>query len=290
MNEPDADPTPKSPSAGLGRVVEAGLSGESASARGVLDAIGGWRGIVESLLPATVFLAVFVVTQDARVSAIAPVAIALIATVVRLARRETLASAFSGLLGVGICAAAVLFTGQGQTYFVPGFFINGAWILAHAISLLVGWPLIGLLFGLVRGSFTSWRAEPVLRRAAAVCSILWIVVFGARLAVQLPLFFAAEAGQAGAVEALGVARLVMGVPLFALAALFTWLVLARVNAAVGDGDPEAEAHADADADDAVEVAADGGVAGGVTDAADEAAEPSGNHPMNDTPHDRRSGE
>lgn len=235
-SQPGQEHSQQRATGGLGRVVEAGLSGEAASARGVLNAIGGWRGVVESLLPATVFLVVYVFTEDARVSAIAPVVLAVGAAIIRLARRETLSSALSGLLGVGICAAAVLFTGEGQSYFVPGFFINGAWILAHAISLLVGWPLIGLLFGLVRGSFTEWRAEPVLRRAAALCTILWIVVFGARLAVQLPLFFAAEGGTSGAVEALGVARLVMGVPLFALAALFTWMVLSRVNSAVGTRD------------------------------------------------------
>ncbi|NLA65445.1 MAG: DUF3159 domain-containing protein, partial [Leucobacter sp.] len=44
--------------AGLGRAIEAGLSGEAVSARGVLEAIGGVRGIVETLLPATVYLAV----------------------------------------------------------------------------------------------------------------------------------------------------------------------------------------------------------------------------------------
>ena len=218
---------------GLGRAVEAGLSGESASARGVLDAIGGVRGVIESLLPATVFLVVYVFTREPRVSAIVPVALAVIAVILRLVRREPLSAAISGLLGVGVCAAAVMFTGEGQSFFVPGFFINGAWIFAHTVSLLVGWPLIGLLLGFVRGSFTEWRGEPVLRRAASLCTVLWILVFAARLAVQLPLFFAAEAGSAGAVEALGIARLVMGVPLFALAVLFTWLVLARVNASVG---------------------------------------------------------
>lgn len=219
--------------AGLGRVVEAGLSGEAVSARGVLGAIGGWRGVVESLLPATVFLAVFVFTRDARLAAIAPVAISLLAAALRLARKETLTSALSGLLGVAVCAAAVLFTGQGQSYFVPGFFINAIWIAAYLVSLLLGWPLLGFLFGLVRGSFTSWRRVGVLKRAATLCTLLWMIVFAARLAVQLPLYFSAEAGNAGAIEALGVARLVMGVPLFALAALFTWLVLSRVNSSVG---------------------------------------------------------
>lgn len=216
--------------AGLGRAVEAGLSGEAISARGVLDAIGGWRGVIESLLPATVYLATFVVTRDPRVSVIAPVAIALVALAVRCIRREPVAAAVSGLLGVGVCVAAVLFTGEGSGYFVPGFFINGAWIAAHTISLLVGWPLIGLLLGFLRGSLTDWRAQPLLKRAAQLTTVFWIAIFAARLAVQLPLYFANET------EALGIARLVMGVPLFALAILFTWFVLSRVGAMVDASD------------------------------------------------------
>lgn len=229
-------------SGGLGRAIEAGLSGEEISARGVLDAIGGWRGVVEALLPATVYLAVFVVTREARLSAIAPLAIAVAAILWRLLRREPLASALSGLVGVVVCVVAVLFTGEGSSYFVPGFFINGAWIAAHTISLIVGWPLIGLLLGFLRGSLTEWRKSPALRHAAQFTTLFWIAVFVARLVVQLPLYFA------GNTEALGVARLVMGVPLFAIAILFTWLVLARVSSRVDAEQKEEGAGEDPDGD------------------------------------------
>lgn len=215
---------------GIGRAVAAGMSGESISARGVLEAIGGVRGVLESLIPATVYLVFFVFTQDARVAVIAPLAISLLAIAARLLRREPLSAALSGFLGVLVCVIATLFTGRGEDYFLPGFWINGAWVVAHTISLLVGWPLIGLLLGFLRGSLTEWRRIPMLHRAAALCTVLWITVFTARLAVQLPLYFAANAGDPGAVEALGIARLVMGIPLFAIAVLFTWLVLSRVSA------------------------------------------------------------
>jgi len=221
-----ADARSRVASGGLGSVIEAGLSGQGASARGVLDAIGGWRGVAESLLPATVYLICFVVTQQARLSVIAPLVLAAAAILWRLVRKEPLSAAFSGVVGVVVCAAAVLFSGEGSSYFVPGFYINAAWILAHAVSLLIGWPLIGLALGFLRGSLTAWRAEPSLRRAVRLTTLVWIAIFALRLAVQLPLFFS------GSTEALGIARLVMGVPLFALAILFTWLVLSRVSAVV----------------------------------------------------------
>lgn len=216
----------------LGKVVEAGMSGESVSAGGVLAAIGGVRGVFESLLPATVYLVVYVITQDARLSAIAPLILAGVAVLWRVIRREPLTAALSGVIGVVVCVAAVMFSGEGSSYFVPGFFINGAWILAHLISLLVGWPIIGLLLGMLRGSLTEWRKVSSLRHAAQLATVCWIIVFAARLGVQLPLYFADETG------ALGVARLVMGVPLFALAVLFTWLLLSRASSMVDESSSE----------------------------------------------------
>lgn len=228
--------------AGLGRAVQAGLSGETVSASGVLAAIGGVRGIIESLLPATIYLIVFVITRDARLSALAPLVIAAAAILIRLLQRQPLSAALSGLVGVIVCVAAVMFTGEGSSYFVPGFYINAAWILAHTVSLLIGWPLIGLLLGFLRGSLTEWRRVAALRRAAQVVTVFWILVFAARLAVQLPLYLASlpPGDDPSAVDALGIARLVMGVPLFAIAIVFTWLVLARVSSFVDSKKGNAE--------------------------------------------------
>lgn len=222
--------------AGLGGVVEASLGGEAVSARGILGAIGGWRGIAETFVPASLYLTMYVLTRDAKLSAIVPLALAGIAFLWRLIRREPFEAALSGLLGVAVCAAVTLFTGKGEDYYLPGFLINGAWVIGHTVSLLVGWPLIGLLLGFLRGSLTDWRKNPALKRAARLCTLFWIALFASRLLVQLPLYFAArngdDAAADAATDALGLARLLMGVPLFAITILFTWLVLSRVSSAV----------------------------------------------------------
>lgn len=216
---------------GLGRAVRSGLAGESLSARGLLDAVGGVRGIIEALVPAAVYLVLYIVTRDPRVSVIAPLVLALAAFGWRLARKEPWQGALSGVIGVLVCAGVTLFTGRGEDYFLPGFFINGAWITALTISVLVGWPLLGLLVGYLRGSLTAWRKEPLLRRIAYVTTILWIGLFAARLLVQLPLY------SAGATEALGLARLFMGVPLFALAIAITWMLFTSVGKRIDEATP-----------------------------------------------------
>lgn len=222
-SESDSDRTPEVAAAkltnrGLGRSVSAGLAGENLSAQGVLDALGGVRGIVEALLPGLLYLVLFVFTQDARVSVIAPAAIALAALVVRIVARQPLVSALSGVLGIAVCVATTLMTGRGEDYFLPGFWINGAWSTALILSLLVGWPLLGFLVGAIRGDLLGWKKDRSIVVAARLATAVWLALFLLRLALQLPLYFAGE------VAALGIARLTMGVPLFGLVILFTWLL------------------------------------------------------------------
>ena len=214
---------------GLGRAVRAGLDGQALSRRGVLAAIGGWRGVAETLLPGLLFLVTYTITRDARLSAIAPAALAVVAVVVRLVRREPATSAFSGAAGVAIAVAATLLTGRGEDYYLPGFWTNGLWAAALLGSLAVRWPLLGLVLGALRGDLRGWRAVRPLRRAATALTLLWLAMFAARLAVQLPLYLAARGGDEAATDALGVARLVMGVPLFAIVIVFTWLVASRLG-------------------------------------------------------------
>lgn len=247
-----------------GRAVRAGAGGEALSGKGVLSAIGGWRGVSETLLPGMLFLVMFTVTRDARIAAIGPAILALIAIVIRLVRREPVTSALSGAIGVGIAVAATLFTGRGSNYYVPGFWTNGLWSAGLLLSILIGWPLLGLAIGAFRGDLVGWRKDRRLKRVGTGLTVLWLGLFLARLAVQLPLWFAAQSASEGtdagnaATDALGVARLVMGVPLFALAVVFTWMVLSKVSAEsrASDREDEADSGGEAQAESGVNAESD----------------------------------
>lgn len=217
------DPTKLPLNGGMGRAVRAGLRGEALSARGVLEAIGGWRGIAETLIPGLLFLAVYSFTKDEKLAIVPPAVLAFVAVILRLVRKESVISAISGAVGVGIAIAATLITGKGEGYYIPGFWTNGAWIFGLLVSVLVRWPLMGFAIGALQGDLLSWRKDRVLSRVALWLTTVWLAMFVARLAIQLPLFYS------GQVEALGVARLVMGVPLFALVVILTWMVLSRLR-------------------------------------------------------------
>lgn len=208
---------------GLSQSVSAAIHGEEVSAQGIFAAVGGARGILETTLPGLLYLILFIITSSPAVSVIAPSVLAVVFVVWRLVARQSTITAFSGTIGVAVCVVTTLLTGRGEDYFLPGFWINGAWVVALTLSLLVGWPLMGFIAGTLQGDVTGWRKDRHIRRTATVATLIWCAMFVARLAVQMPLYFAEN------VAALGVARLVMGTPLFALVILCTWLLFRHVN-------------------------------------------------------------
>lgn len=220
---------------GMGHAIGRVQQGEGLSSRGVMDAIGGARGIIEAVVPGLLFLVGFTITRDPRVSAIAPAVFVVLAVIVRLARRESVTSAISGALGAGVAVAATLLTGRGEDFYLPGFLTNAAWSLGLLISLAVRWPLFGIVYGFATGSGARWRQNRPVRRAAFWLTVVWLGMFLARLGVQLPLYFAARSGASAVyTDALGVARLVMGLPLFALVVIVTWVVLSGLHRSSDD--------------------------------------------------------
>jgi len=104
-------------------------------------------------------------------------------------------------------------------YFVPGFWINGATFAGLVLSIVVGWPVVGVAVALARGASTEWRSNVRLRRRFGLATAILAAVFALKLVVQLPLYWAGE------VAALGIAKLAMGIPLFVLTAWGIWLMV-----------------------------------------------------------------
>src|SRR5690554_3573120 len=83
---------------GAARGVRA-LAGEEFS---VAEAVGGVRGLVESVLPGLVFVVVYLTTRELVPALVASGAAAAVAVVVRLVQRTPVTQALSGVVGVGI--------------------------------------------------------------------------------------------------------------------------------------------------------------------------------------------
>jgi hypothetical protein len=194
------------------------MSGEAS----LVDALGGPRGFIDSALPGIVFVSVFTVTREVEPSAIAAVATAAGLVALRIIRRETLQHALSGVIGVAICAFIAQRSGRAENFYLPGLLINMAYAAAYVVSILVRWPILGIALGPLLGEGMAWRRDPARLRAYSRASWVWVAMFLLRIAVQAPLW------AVGAVTALGVARVAMGLPMFALAAWISYLILRRV--------------------------------------------------------------
>lgn len=192
----------------------------SISKNSVLGAIGGWLGIVESILPALVFVTILSVTKNTVAAVVSAVSISAFFLILQIIRRKPLTQAIAGAIGIGISAFLPLREGgQAADYFVQGFFTNAIYASVLLISVIIRWPIVGLLVGALLGDVKSWRKDKSLARRYQIATFLWIGLFSARLVVQVPLYFADQT------ELLGIFRIVMGVPLYALCIWFTWLLI-----------------------------------------------------------------
>jgi hypothetical protein len=197
-----------------------GVNAEPKHHSELLEAMGGTRGVAESGLPGIAYVTAYTIDgQDLELSLWIAIGVAAVLTAMRLWRRETLQFAIAGLVGVGIAAFITSRTGRAEDFFLPGLLLNAAYAAAYLISIVVRWPLIGVIVGPLLGDGMSWRHSGERVRLYSRASWIWVAAFCARLAVQLPLYFA------GSVVALGVVRTAMGVPVFALAVWFTYVVL-----------------------------------------------------------------
>jgi hypothetical protein len=196
--------------------------------------------ILDSGLPTVVFVTAYVVTgQDLTLAIWAAVVSGAVLAVLRLARRQTLQNVLAGFLGVAVAAFFASRTGRAEDYFLPGLLINAGYAVAYVVSILVRWPLLGVLVAAVTGEGMGWRQDPVRLRAYSLASWIWVGMFVVRLAVQLPLYLAGEDG----LVALGIARVAMGWPLFFLCLYLSWVVIrsaGRTGTAAVEGAGEEE--------------------------------------------------
>ncbi|MGQ0719596.1 MAG: DUF3159 domain-containing protein [Pseudonocardiales bacterium] len=191
----------------------------------LLEQLGGVGGLVSSVVPVVVFVAVNPLIG--LLPAIwASLGAAMAVGVWRLVRREPLQPAVSGMLGVAVCAFIAYRTGEAR-----GFYLYGIWYslvagLVFLGSVIVRRPLVGVLWAVLNGSGSGWRTDRRVRFGFQMATLVWAVFFLARFGVQRWLYEEQETGW------LGVARLAMGLPLTAVAALVTiWAIRRAARAA-----------------------------------------------------------
>lgn len=219
-------------SPGFAESVRAGLSrsafasvkpGATPTGSDVWAALGGRRGVTESIAPGLVFLVVYSFTQSLVWSVLTPLVASVVFIVTRLIQRSPIQPAIVGLIGVGLSAAVAIVSGRPENNFVVGLWVNAIALVIIVGSFAFRRPIIGVIAGTLIND-DQWHRDRARFAMASVATLLWALLFTIRLLVQVPLYVAGEP----AVQALAMAKLVMGIPLYALTLWLTWLLLRSV--------------------------------------------------------------
>jgi hypothetical protein len=204
--------------------------GYKVDAKSLLDSIGGVQGFIEATIPGLVYVMSFAIWQDLTVS-IVSVSVAMLLLTIRHFVAKRPASALIGPI-IGIALAIYLAQrpdGQARDFYLPGFWTNAGYGGALLLSVLIRFPLIGLIVGFMTNQGLSWRKNRRKLRFFNLVTLLWVGLFAIRLMVQVPLYLAND------IVSLGFTKIALGQPFFLLMIWVSWLLLRKVVSSEQDG-------------------------------------------------------
>jgi len=204
--------------------------GYKVDAKSLLASIGGVQGFVESTIPGLIYVLSFSIWQDLNI-AIISVSVAMVILTIRHFWVKRPASALIGPF-VGIALAIYLAKrpeGQARDFYLPGFWTNAGYGAALLLSVIVRYPIIGVMVGLMTNQGVRWRKDRRKVRFFNLVTMLWVGLFGIRLLVQVPLYLTND------VVSLGYTKIALGQPFFLLMIWISWLLLRKVISPAQDG-------------------------------------------------------
>ena len=188
----------------------------------IVNALGGTRGLIDNGVPSIIFLVLFNFKHELKSAIYAAVITSAILAIWRLIKRDTLQHAISGFIGILICAWFARHGGQAKDYYIPSFIKNSVYALLYASGNLIGWPILGIVIGPLIGENLEWRKVSERKRVYTLAGWIWVGMFVIRLVIMYPLY------KADQLNALGIASIALGYPLFLLTIWWTWLIIKTV--------------------------------------------------------------
>jgi hypothetical protein len=204
--------------------------GYQLDAKSLLASVGGVQGLVETTLPGFLYVLTFTITRDAVIAA-SVVGFAVLALTIRhFVLKRPWTQLVGSLVGVGLAIWLTLRPGgQAGDFYLKDFWIKAAYGSVLLLSVIVRFPLIGLLMGFLTNQGISWRKDRRKVRFFDLVTLLWVGLFATRLIVEVPLYLA------GDVVTLGFVKIVLGLPFYLTMIWVSWLLLRGVVKAELDG-------------------------------------------------------
>lgn len=143
----------------------------------LIATFGGVRGVIESALPATVFVLVRLTTDSLTTAGLIALASGVLLALARLVRGQTLLQVGAGLVGLVIAVLIARATGSGEGFFLLGIISVYASGVVFAGSLLLGRPAVGYALAIFDPRYSGWREHDPLLRACRITTAFWAVTF-----------------------------------------------------------------------------------------------------------------
>lgn len=205
-----------------------------------LTAVLTGRGarLLDSFFPLLVFLIAnsFLGVNDALLGSLG---VAGLFALYRIFQRDSLVYSLGGLGGVLLAAVFINISGSETGYFFPGLISGAITVILCVVTVVLNRPLVAWTSFITRRWPLEWYWHPQVLPAYNEVTIMWGVVFAARLALEFWFF------QREALSALGVVRVFLGWPLTVILLIVSYLFgLWRLGQLEGPSIEEFEAKAD----------------------------------------------
>jgi hypothetical protein len=185
----------------------------------LFTAVGGWRTFAEAVVSQALFVLAYVLTGQVLTSALIAVGAVAVFAVFRVFTDRKYWQAAVGLVIVAVSALLAGSSGQAVDFYLPDIVAPVVVGAVFLVSMLVGWPVIGLVVGGARGERLAWRRDRARRRRYQACTAVFVAKFGITLAVLVPLYRAEQ------LVALGITSTLLATPAMGVCAYICWRIL-----------------------------------------------------------------
>jgi hypothetical protein len=186
--------------------------------------LGGGRAAIEGSVPPVAFLLAWLASGGELLTAVIWSLVASAATLIpALVQRRQPRAVVIGMLMTVLAAMIADATGEARDFFLVQLLSNAASALAWTVSIVIGWPLLGVIVGALIGTRARWRHDPVLLRAYRRASWIWVLQYVVRVVVFSVLWWLDEPTW------LAIMRAALTYPLIiACIAVSGWVLLASI--------------------------------------------------------------
>ncbi len=189
------------------------------TSKSIVKSMGGWLGITESILPTLVFVTTFQLSKDIWLSIVLSGALSVAALIRQLIVKSALTQAVVGALSIALTIWLTLRDNNASDYFLQGLVTNSAYLAIALLSIAVRWPFVGLFVGFLIGEGFTWRKKASHFKRFTAATGIYASLYILRLSVEIPLYLSNN------LSALGAAKLILGIPFYAITLWLIWLVI-----------------------------------------------------------------